>query len=106
VTGVHPTSRYGEMHVADCIATEFNEKPTVAEGFVSGGFFVFDRTVFDYLNDDPPLLLEIEPLQALARDRQLAVYPHEDHWHPMDTYRDYLHLNEVWRSGDVPWKTW
>ncbi len=106
VTGVHPTSRYGEMEVADGVAVEFNEKPTVAEGFVSGGFFVFQREVFNYLNDDPPLLLELEPLRDLARDEQLAVYPHDGHWHPMDTYRDYLHLNEVWRSGDVPWKTW
>ena len=42
----------------------------------------------------------------MARDNQLAVYPHEDYWHPMDTFRDYLHLNEVWKSGKVPWKTW
>ncbi|MCZ6507045.1 MAG: glucose-1-phosphate cytidylyltransferase [Acidobacteria bacterium] len=106
VTGVHPTSRYGEMHVADGRATEFNEKPTVAEGLVSGGFFVFQREVFEYLNDDPPLLLEMEPLQHLAQDNQLAVYPHEDYWQPMDTYRDYLYLNEAWKSGEVPWKTW
>jgi len=106
VTGVHPTSRYGEMQVEDGLAVEFNEKPTVAEGFVSGGFFVFQKKVFDYLNDDPPLLLEIEPLRDMARDDQLAVYPHEDYWHPMDTFRDYLHLNEVWKSGKIPWKTW
>jgi glucose-1-phosphate cytidylyltransferase len=106
VTGVHPTSRYGEMHVRDGLAVEFNEKPTVAEGFVSGGFFVFQRQVFDYLSDDPSLLLELEPLGALARDKQLAVYPHDRYWHPMDTYRDYLHLNEVWKSGEVPWKSW
>jgi len=106
VTGVHPTSRYGEMSVENGLATEFNEKPTVPEGFVSGGFFVFQREIFDYLNDDPPLLLEIEPLRDLARDGQLAVYPHEDYWHPMDTFRDYLHLNEVWKSGEIPWKSW
>ncbi len=106
VTGVHPTSRYGELHLEDGIATEFNEKPTVADGFVSGGFFVFERSVFDYLNDDPGLLLELRPLGDMARDGQLAVYPHDGYWHSMDTYRDYLHLNEVWRSGEVPWKTW
>ncbi len=106
VTGVHPTSRYGELHLANGLATEFNEKPTVADGFVSGGFFVFERKVFDYLSDEPSLLLEIEPLRDMARDSQLAVYPHEDYWHSMDTYRDYLHLNEVWSSGEVPWKTW
>ena len=106
VTGVHPTSRYGEMEVADGVAVEFNEKPTVAEGFVSGGFFAFERRIFDYLGDDPSLLLELDPLRNLARDRQLAVYPHLGYWYPMDTYRDYLHLNEVWKTGRVPWKTW
>jgi len=106
VTGVHPTSRYGEMQVRDGMAVEFNEKPTVAEGVVSGGFFVFQREVFDYLGDDPGLFLEAEPLQRLARDGQLAVYVHEGFWHPMDTYRDYLHLNGLWRSGAAPWKLW
>ncbi len=105
VTGVHPTSRYGEMRVEKGQALEFNEKPTVAEGVVSGGFFVFDRGVFDYLDDDPALLLEIEPLRRLARDGQLSVYLHEGHWDPMDTYRDYLHLNELWARG-APWKVW
>jgi len=105
VTGVHPTSRYGEMRVEGGRAVEFNEKPTIAEGVVSGGFFVFQREVFDYLNDDPQLFLEQEPLRHLARDGQLSVYLHEGAWHPMDTYRDYLHLNELWRQG-APWKVW
>jgi glucose-1-phosphate cytidylyltransferase len=106
VTGVHPTSRYGEMEVKDGVALEFNEKPTVAKGVVSGGFFVFQREVFDYLNDKPDLLLEHEPLQSLARDGELAVYIHEGHWEPMDTYRDFLHLNNTWREGSPPWKIW
>ena len=105
VTGVHPTSRYGEMTVKDGVASEFNEKPTVAEGVVSGGFFVFQREVFDYLSDDNDLFLEFQPLRDLARDDQLAVYVHEGYWEPMDTYRDYLHLNQVWRDG-APWKIW
>jgi glucose-1-phosphate cytidylyltransferase len=106
VTGVHPTSRYGEMKTAGGRVVEFNEKPTVAEGSVSGGFFVFDRAVFDYLDDDPGLFLELEPLQRLARDGELSVHLHEGFWHPMDTYRDYLHLNEVWKQGGAPWKIW
>ncbi len=106
VTGVHPTSRYGEMQVENGRAVEFNEKPTVAEGVVSGGFFVFQRQVFDYLDDDPQLFLEYEPLRNLARDGQLSVYLHEGHWDPMDTYRDYLHLNRLWKAGNPPWKVW
>jgi len=106
VTGVHPTSRYGEMKVERGQVVEFNEKPTVAEGVVSGGFFVFERGVFDYLGDDPKTFLELEPLQKLARDRQLGVFVHEGFWHPMDTYRDWLHLDGLWKSGQAPWKTW
>jgi glucose-1-phosphate cytidylyltransferase len=106
VTGVHPTSRYGEITVDGGVALEFNEKPTVPEGVVSGGFFVFQKEVFDYLDENPALLLEHAPLQNLARDNQLAVYVHEGYWEPMDTYRDYLHLNKLWRDGSPPWKLW
>ena len=106
VTGVHPTSRYGEMRVDGPRVMEFDEKPTLAEGVVSGGFFVFQREVFDYLDDDPNLFLEQKPLQRLARDGQLSVYLHEGFWHPMDTYRDYLHLNDLWKRGETPWKIW
>ena len=106
VTGVHPTSRYGEMRVDGSMALEFNEKPTRPEGFVSGGFFVFEREFFDYLDDDPQLFLEHAPLRNLARDKQLAVFPHEGFWMGMDTYRDYLELNELWQSGNPPWKVW
>lgn len=106
VTGVHPTSRYGEMRVDDRAVVEFNEKPTRPEGFVSGGFFVFERGMFDYVSDDEGLFLEREPLQKLARDGQLAVFPHEGFWIGMDTYRDFTYLNELWRSGEPPWKVW
>ena len=106
VTGVHPTSRYGEMQVEGTQAVEFNEKPTIAEGFVSGGFFVFQREFFDYLSDDPDLFLEKEPLQKLARDGQLSVFPHEGFWMGMDTYRDFTELNALWESGRAPWKVW
>ena len=82
------------------------EKPTVAEGVVSGGFFVFNRRVFDYLGDDPKTFLELEPLQRLARDGELSVFVHEGFWHPMDTYRDWLHLDELWKAGRAPWKAW
>ncbi len=106
VTGVNPTSRYGEMHVEGAQVVEFNEKPTLAEGVVSGGFFVFERGVFDYLDDDPNLFLELAPLQRLARDGELSVYRHQDFWHPMDTYRDFLHLNGLWRQENPLWKIW
>jgi glucose-1-phosphate cytidylyltransferase len=106
VTGVHPSSRYGEMRVEGNVVAEFNEKPTIPEGFVSGGFFVAQREFFNYLNDDPELSFEHEPLQKLARDGQMAVFPHEGFWMGMDTYREYTQLNHLWDGGDAPWKVW
>jgi glucose-1-phosphate cytidylyltransferase len=106
VTGVHPTSRYGEMRVEGAKVVEFNEKPTMPEGFVSGGFFVVNRGIFDYLSDDEDLFFEAEPLQKLARDGELSVFPHEGFWQGLDTYRDLRYLTRLWRSGDAPWKVW
>jgi glucose-1-phosphate cytidylyltransferase len=106
VTGVHPTSRYGEMRVEDGAVAEFNEKPTHPEGYVSGGFFAFEPTIFDYLDDDPELFFEREPLRNLARDGELALYPHTGFWMGMDTYRDFTALNDLWAEGAAPWKLW
>ena len=79
----------------------------VARGWVSGGYFVFERSFADdYLDDEPGLILELEPLQRLARDGQLSVHPHEEFWMGMDTYRDWLHLNGLWDSGRAPWRVW
>jgi len=106
VTGVNPTSRYGEMSVDDGAVLEFNEKPTTAEGVVSGGFFVFQREFLDYLTPEPNLMFEHVPLRKLAREGQLAVFHHRDFWMGMDTYRELTELNQLWAAGDAPWKVW
>jgi glucose-1-phosphate cytidylyltransferase len=106
VTAVHPTSRYGEMVVDGSSVTEFNEKPTVAEGWVNGGFFAFDRKFFEYLTSDVDLFLEQQPLQRLAQDGQLAIHRHDGFWLGMDTFREYSLLNEFWNHGEAPWKVW
>jgi glucose-1-phosphate cytidylyltransferase len=103
VTGVHPTSRYGEMQVEGDAVTRFDEKPTTAEGFVSGGFFVFQREFFGYLDDGA---FERTPLQRLAADGQLAVFPHTGFWMGMDTHREFTELNRLWAEGDAPWMVW
>jgi glucose-1-phosphate cytidylyltransferase len=105
VTGVHPPARYGEMRVDGTKAVEFAEKPLI-EGYVSGGFFAFQREFLDYLNDDPDLWFEQAPLENLARDGELAVYRHEEYWLGMDTYRDLTELTDLWSSGTAPWKVW
>jgi glucose-1-phosphate cytidylyltransferase len=106
VTGVHPASRYGEMRVDGDVAVEFAEKPELVEGLVSGGFFVFQKEFFRYMNDDPALGLEHAPLNNLSKDGELAVFRHEGYWLGMDTYRDMNELNELWASGEAPWKVW
>ncbi len=106
VTGVRPTSRYGEIQVDGDQVLEFAEKPTTDMGLVSGGFFAFQREFLDYLDDDPDLLVERKPLQNLARDEQLSVFRHEGFWMGMDTYREFTALNTLWESGHPPWKVW
>jgi len=109
VTGVHPTSRFGEIHVDEAASqvVEFNEKPTLATGWVSGGFFLFQREFADvYLDDSQDLLLEKSPLQKVSRDGELSIFPHEGFWAGMDTFRDWTDLNERWDRGDAPWKVW
>jgi len=102
VTGVRPMTRFGELEIEDGLVKEFREKPQVQTGLINGGFFVFEKGVFDYLSEDGSL--EKEPLENLARDGQLAIFPHEGFWHCMDTYRDMENLNKLWASGVAPWK--
>jgi len=102
VTGVRPLTRFGELAVAGGIATGFREKPQLAEGWVNGGFFVFEPAIFDYLDEDATL--EREPLERLVADGQLAVYEHAGYWAAMDTYRETQLLNEEWASGKPGWR--
>jgi glucose-1-phosphate cytidylyltransferase len=107
VTGVRPPGRFGELTVADDDrVVGFNEKPQVGGGLISGGFFVCSRDIFRYLSDGGDgLVLEKEPMTRLAADGEVRVFRHEGFWHPMDTSRDYLFLNDLWERGEAPWKT-
>jgi glucose-1-phosphate cytidylyltransferase len=106
VTGVHPSSRFGELLINGHRVEQFSEKPQTHEGLINGGFFVFERQALEYLSDDPDCVLEREPLERLATAGQLSVYQHRGFWQCMDTYRDYQHLNQLWDSGRAEWKQW
>jgi glucose-1-phosphate cytidylyltransferase len=107
VTAVHPGSRYGEMAVRGDAVTDFNEKPPMKANWVSGGFFMFRRAFVDkYLDDDPALRLEERPLRQLALDGELTLFPHDGFWMGMDTYRDWIDLNEHWERRSAAWKVW
>lgn len=106
VTGVHPSSRFGELVIENERVVDFLEKPQVQNGLVNGGFFVFDRRFFGYLPDDDSCVLEKEPLERLAADGELCVYKHTGFWACMDTQRDFQLLNNIWNSEVPPWKVW
>ena len=106
VTGVRPPSRFGELVSSGTRVVEFSEKPSVSNGYINGGFFVFRRTFFDYLAADDGCVLEREPLERLAKDNQLEMYPHDGYWQCMDTPRDLQHLAEAWQRPRPPWKAW
>ena len=107
VTAVRPPSRFGEIRTEGSMVNEFNEKPQAFGGSINGGFFVCDgKRIWDYLGEKPDTLLEKEPMQKLAADGELVAFLHGDFWQPMDTLREYNLLNELWDSGDAPWKTW
>lgn len=104
LTAVHPHSNFGIMKVDDAndSVVEFQEKPRLKE-WINGGFFVFDQKVFDYIVDDA--ILEREPLERLASERELIAYKHLGFWKCMDTLKDNMEFNEIWKRG-ADWKVW
>ena len=107
ISGVHPAGRFGEIGVEkDGLVTEFNEKPQAEGGYINGGYMVCSRKFFDYLPDDPGMMLEQSPMRKLTADGQLAARLHEGFWQPMDTQTESALLNRIWASGNAPWKIW
>ena len=106
LTGVHPSSRFGELLVEGQQIKKFAEKPNVTEGHINGGFFIFDKRIFSYLNDDESSVLEKEPLENLATNGELMLYTHNGFWQCMDTVRDMTLLNNLWKNNQAPWKIW
>jgi glucose-1-phosphate cytidylyltransferase len=107
VTGVHPPGRFGEMELgSNGSIVSFNEKPQATHGWISGGYFVCHRKIFDYLDANDDLILEQEPLRRLAADGEMMMFQHNGFWQPMDTYREYMYLNELVNKNEAPWTVW
>jgi len=106
VTGVFPKMRFGELYTSKDGSVNFSEKPNDALNTINGGFFVFNRVIFDYLQDKDSCDLEYGPLEKIAQNGQLMVYKHPGFWHCMDNIRDMESLNQIWASGNAPWKKW
>lgn len=105
VTAVRPPARFGGLLFEGDLVSDFTEKPQIGEGWINGGFMVFEPGVFEYLEGDD-LSLESDTLERLAADRQLAAYRHDRFWQCMDTLRDLRLLESLWQSGRPPWMTW
>jgi glucose-1-phosphate cytidylyltransferase len=102
VTSVRPPARFGGMKIINHEVLDFKEKPQSGEGWINGGFFVFEPEVFKYLRDDFTIL-EKSPLEQLAKDGELMAFEHKGYWQCMDTIRDKDNLQELWDSGNAPW---
>jgi glucose-1-phosphate cytidylyltransferase len=105
VTAVLPPGRFGALDIRADKVVGFKEKPRGDGVMINGGFFVLEPQVIDLINDDATIW-EQKPLETLASTGQLSVFTHEGFWQPMDTLRDKTHLEELWATGDAPWKAW
>lgn len=104
VTAVRPTARFGNMVIKDNNhVSDFREKHQTDEGWINGGFFVFETAVFKFLSGDQTVL-EGDPLEKLARMGELCAFKHQGFWQCMDTVRDRQYLEQLWSSGDAPWR--
>jgi glucose-1-phosphate cytidylyltransferase len=106
VTGINPASRFGELKVRGDRVEILSEKPRTGSGLINGGFFVFNKGIFEYLAAEDNCDLEIGPLEKIAREEQLMVYKHMGFWACMDTIRDMDYLNKLWNEGNAEWKIW
>lgn len=106
VTAVQPPGRYGALDTdSKGVVRRFTEKPARDGGYINGGYFVLSPKVLDYIEGDDASW-EGEPLTRLANEGNLMAYQHDGFWQPMDTLREKMHLDRLWRSGKAPWKVW
>ena len=105
VTAVQPPGRWGTMAVEDDRVASFHEKPRGDGAWINGGYFVLSPRVGDYIEGDATVW-EQEPVERLAQEGQLRAFRHSGFWRAMDTVRDRTVLEDLWRSGEAPWKTW
>ena len=107
LTAVQPPGRFGafKLEQEQTKITYFREKPRGDDAWINGGYFVVEPGAIDYVRDDSTTW-ELEPLKNLARDGKLSAYKHYGYWQNMDTLRDKNVLEQVWQSGEVPWKVW
>jgi glucose-1-phosphate cytidylyltransferase len=105
VSAVSPPGRFGALDIEGGAVQRFIEKPPGDNGLINGGFFVLEPQVIERIADDSTVW-ELEPLEGLARERELMARPHDGFWAAMDTLRDKNTLEALWASGKAPWRLW
>ena len=105
LSAMQPPGRFGALGLSHHKVHGFQEKPQGDGGWINGGFFIMSPKVIDYIDGDDTVW-EREPMERLAKEDQLSAYFHHGFWQPMDTLRDKVHLEELWQSGNAPWKVW
>ncbi len=105
LTATKPPARFGSVELQKNIVTSFNEKNTVNEGYVNGGFFVLNPSVLELINNDETSW-EYDSLVSISERKKLGAHIHDGFWHPMDTLRDRRYLEDLWSKGEAPWKVW
>jgi glucose-1-phosphate cytidylyltransferase len=106
ITTVLPLGRWGVLDLDENgMVTGFREKPKEDGSWINAGFFVMQPEIFKYIEGDH-MSLEGVPMQRLAQEKQLIAFRHTKFWHPMDTLRDKVNLDNLWKSGNAPWKVW
>jgi len=102
VTAVRPSARFGDLNISENVVKHFKEKPQAGEGWINGGFFIFEPAIFDFIENDLTIL-EKSPLEKLAEIGELMAFKHHGYWQSMDTLREKESLQALWESGEVPW---
>jgi glucose-1-phosphate cytidylyltransferase len=105
ITGAIPTSQFGKLAIQENNTANFTEKPK-DDSFINGGFFVFNKAIFNYLSNDDSCDLEYGVLEQLSQKGEVKVYKHARFWANMDTFRDMEYLNKLWDEGKAEWKIW
>ena len=106
LTAIHPPERFGVLELSGNNVVEFHEKHQGESSWINGGFFVFEKEIFDYIKNGDSTTLERTPFETLAKEKKLTAFKHKGFWHPMDTLRDKKHLENLWTSNKAPWKKW
>jgi glucose-1-phosphate cytidylyltransferase len=102
---VRPPARFGALELEDDRVQAFAEKSQASEGWISGGFFVFEPGIFNYVGSDDDSL-ESDVLELLAKQGELRAFKHAGFWQCMDTMRDLRYLEQLWHEHRAPWKLW